>query len=73
MGARAIAAWVVLDHAVTPATPAGRPDVFPTLQLRISDFRILSDPTTGRTLVPGPVGRGSVCPDDPHAICAPLG
>jgi len=72
-GARTITAWVVLDHAVTPATPDGRPDVFPTLQLRISDIRQLSDATTGRTLVPGALGVGAVCPDDPHAICAPLG
>jgi hypothetical protein len=72
-GARTITAWVVLDHAVTPATPDGRPDVFPTLQLRISDFRLLSDATTGRSLVPGPLGRGAVCPDDAHAICVPLG
>jgi hypothetical protein len=72
MGARTITAWVVLDHAVTPATPAGRPEVFPTLQLRISDFRLLSAPTAGRSLVPGPLGRGAVCPDDAHAICVPL-
>jgi hypothetical protein len=73
MGARTITAWVVLDHAVTPATPAGRPEVFPTLQLRISDFRLLSDPTAGRTLVPGPLGRGAVCSDNADAICVPLG
>jgi hypothetical protein len=72
-GARTITAWVVLDHAVTPATPDGRPEVFPTLHLRISDFRLLSDATTGRSLVPGPLGRGTVCPDDAHAICVPLG
>jgi hypothetical protein len=74
MGARTITAWVVLDHAVTPATPAGRPEVFPTLQLRISDFRLLSDATTvERRLVPGALGVGAACADDPAAICVPLG
>jgi hypothetical protein len=72
-GAPTITAWVVLGHAVTPATPQGRPEVFPTLQLRISRFRMLSDATTGRTLVPGTLGRGTACPDDPAAICVPLG
>ena len=73
-GARTITAWVVLDRAVTPASPQGRPEVFPTLQLRISHLRMLSDPTGGgRTLVPGTVRRGALCPDDPSAICAPLG
>lgn len=72
-GARTITAWVVLDQAVTPATPDGRPEVFPSLQLRISHLRMLSDPAGGRTLVPGALGRGAVCPDDPGAICVPLG
>lgn len=73
-GARAITAWVVLQRAVTPATPAGRPEVFPTLQLRISDLRQLSDPTTvQRRLVPGALGVGAPCADDARAICVPLG
>jgi hypothetical protein len=73
-GARAITAWVVLAWAVTPATPDGRPEVFPTLQLRISDLRELDDPTTvRRRLVPGTLGIGSPCADDARAICVPLG
>jgi hypothetical protein len=73
-GARAITAWVVLARAVTPATPDGRPEVFPTLQLRISDLRELSDPTTvERRLVPGALGIGASCADDARAICVPLG
>jgi len=72
-GAPTLTAWVVLDQAVTPATPAGRPEVFPTLQLRISYLRLLAGPTSGRTLVPGALGVGAVCLDDPAAICVPLG
>lgn len=72
-GARTVTAWVVLDRAVTPATPQGRPEVFPTLQLRISHVRMLSAPTGGRTLVPGPLAGGALCPDDPDALCVPLG
>ena len=73
-GARAITAWVVLQRAVTPETPAGRPEVFPTLQLRISDLRQLSDPwTVQRRLVPGSFGVGAACAGDPRAICVPLG
>jgi hypothetical protein len=73
-GARVITAWVVLARAVTPATPDGRPEVFPTLQLRISDLRELDDPTTvRRRLVPGALGIGAPCADDANAICVPLG
>jgi hypothetical protein len=73
MGARTIDAWVVLDQVVTPATPQGRAEVFPTLQLRISRLRMLSDATSGRAVVPGPLSSGAVCPDEPGAICVPLG
>lgn len=73
-GARTITAWVVLGHAVTPATPAGRPEVFPTLQLRISSLRQLSDATTvERRLVPGALAVGAACADDSAEICVPLG
>jgi hypothetical protein len=73
-GARAITAWVVLARAVTPATPDGRPEVFPTLQLRISDLREMHDATTvQRRLVPGALGVGAACADDARAICVPLG
>ena len=73
-GAPILTAWVVLERAVTPQTPDGRPEVFPTLQLRISDLRQLSDPwTLQRRLVPGSLGVGAACADDPGAICVPLG
>jgi hypothetical protein len=73
-GARSITAWVVLERAVTPTTPDGRPEVFPTLQLRVSDLRELDDPTTiRRRLVPGTFAVGAVCTDDARAICARLG
>jgi hypothetical protein len=73
-GARAITAWVVLSRAVTPATPDGRPEVFPTVQLRISDLREMHDATTvQRRLVPGALGTGAPCADDARAICVPLG
>jgi len=73
-GARVITAWVVLQRAVTAATPAGRPEVFPTLQLRISDLRELSGPdSVVRRLVPGALRVGAVCADDPRAICVRLG
>ena len=77
MGARTITAWVVLGSAVTPATPTGRPEVFPTLQLRISDLRLFTDPYRNdpatAPLVPGPLGVGAACADDARAICVPLG
>ena len=73
-GAPSITAWVVLGHAVTPAAPSGRPEAFPTLQLRISDLRQLADATTvERSLLPGTLSVGTVCADDPRAICVPLG
>lgn len=73
MGARAVTGYVVLDRAVTAATPEGRPEVFPTLQLRISDLRSFPDPTRITALTPGELSVGQVCADDPTAICVPLG
>ena len=73
MGARSITAWVVLDGAVGPATPQGRPEVFPTLQLRISHLRRVADAAAQHRLVPGPFTTGGACADDPNAICVPLG
>jgi len=73
MGAKTIHAWVVLDRAVTAATPAGRPEVFPTLQLRISDLRRFASSGSTQTLVPGPFTVGATCPDDADEICVPLG
>jgi hypothetical protein len=73
MGARTVAAFVVLDQAVTPATPEGRAAVFPTLQLRISDLRVFEDEMHQRSLGVGDLTIGAACPDDPAAICVPLG
>jgi hypothetical protein len=73
MNAADVTGYVVLDRAVTPATPAGRPDVFPTLGLRISELRLFSDPEQVRTLGVGDLSVGAVCPDDPESICVALG
>jgi hypothetical protein len=73
MKAADVTGYVVLDRAVTPATPDGRPDVFPTLGLRISELRLFSDPEDVRRLVPGDLSVGAACPDDAEAICVPLG
>ncbi len=71
--AAVVTGYVVLDRAVTSATPDGRPDVFPTLGLRISELRWFSDPEDVRTLEPGDLSVGAACPDDPEAICVSLG
>lgn len=73
MGASSISGWVVLDGAVTSTTPQGRPEVFPTLQLRFSDFRVFSDPAAQRRAAPLAPTVGALCPDDPSALCVSLG
>lgn len=73
MGAATITGYVVLDDAVTAATPEGRAAVFPTVQLRISDLRVFTDPERVRRLTVGDLTVGAPCPDDPDAICVPLG
>ena len=73
MGAPTVTTYVVLDQAVTPATPDGRSAVFPTLQLRISDLRVFSDQSQQRRLGVGALTVGDPCADDPDAICVPLG
>lgn len=73
MGAASVSGWVVLDRAVTAATPQGRPEVFPTLQLRFSDFRIFSDPTEQHHVTPSTPTVGALCPDDATAVCVSLG
>ena len=73
MGAPTVTTYVVLDQAVTPATPDGRSEVFPTLQLRISDLRVFSDQSQQRGLRVGALTVGAPCADDPDAICVPLG
>jgi hypothetical protein len=72
MGAPTVTGFVVLDDAVTSATPDGRADVFPTLRLRISDLRVFTDPERVRPLTVGEMAVGAACPDDPEAICVPL-
>jgi hypothetical protein len=73
MGAPTVTTYVVLDQAVTPATPDGRSAVFPTLQLRISDLRVFSDQSQQRGLGVVALSVGAACADDPDAICVPLG
>jgi hypothetical protein len=73
MGAATVAGYVVLDEAVSAGTPGGRAEVFPTLRLRISELRLFSDPEQVRTLEVGDLSVGAPCPDDPEAICVPLG
>jgi hypothetical protein len=72
MGAATVSVFIVLDQAVTPAFPMGRSDVFPTLQLRISELRWFSDPGAQRPLTVGGMSIGAACADDPAAICVPL-
>jgi hypothetical protein len=68
-----VTSYVVLDRAVTPTTPEGRPAVFPTLQARIDHIRV-RDPEGGqRRLTAGPGPVGAACSDDPGALCVPLG
>ena len=73
MNAATVTGYVVLDQAVTPATPDGRPDVFPTLGLRISDLRLFSHPEDVRRSGSANWRSAPPCPDDPEAICVPLG
>ena len=73
MGAATVTGFVVLDEAVTAATPDGRADVFPTLRLRISELRLFADPEHVRSLTLGELSIGAACPDDTEAICVSLG
>jgi hypothetical protein len=73
MGAETVSVYVVLDQAVTAATPDGRSEVFPTMQLRISDLRLISDRSDVRGLGVGQLSVGAACADAPDAICVPLG
>ncbi|WP_138758323.1 hypothetical protein [Modestobacter altitudinis] len=72
-GTNRVTGYVVLDHAVTAATPQGRDDVLATLQLRISSLRLRSDTGAEQPLAVGAVTTGAVCADDPDALCVPLG
>ena len=73
MGKATITAWIVLDRAVTPETPGGRPEVFPTLELRISDMRRFAGNGSAQTFTVGPLTVGDACADDPDALCVSLG
>jgi hypothetical protein len=72
-GRSVIDGYVVLADAVTPATPDGRPEVFPTLELRVGELRLFTDPEAQRSLTIGQVTVGAPCPDDEGALCVPLG
>jgi hypothetical protein len=65
--------YVFLDQAVTAATPDGRAEVFPTLELRISDLRFMPEPDDERPLAVGALSTGAPCADDADAVCVPLG
>jgi hypothetical protein len=67
-GQALITGYVVLDQALTPSTPEGRPDVFRTLRLRVSDIR-----SSGRPVIIGSPSVGSLCPGTENQLCAPLG
>ena len=72
MGATTATVYVIVDQAVTPAFPDGRADVFPTLELEISQLRWFRDPGSVRTLGVGGMSVGAACADDPAAICVSL-
>jgi hypothetical protein len=72
-GAQLITGYLVLDQAVTPATPQGRLDVFSSLQLKISNLRQFDDHNVPRPLLVGTPTVGQSCPGDQAAVCAPLG
>jgi hypothetical protein len=65
--------YVVLDQAVGPATPQGRAEVFPTLQLRVDHLRLRDYDGSETPLTLGPLTVGAACPDDAGAICTPAG
>jgi hypothetical protein len=71
-GAQLIRGYVVLDHAVTAASPQGRPDVLSSLQLKISNLRQFDD-SAPRALSVGTPTVGQSCPGAQDAVCAPLG
>ncbi len=68
MGQEVITGYVVLDRAFTAATPQGRPDVFRSLGLRISNIRLSDRPAEVH-----PPAVGSFCPGTRSDLCASLG
>jgi hypothetical protein len=65
--------YVVLDQAVGPATPQGRAEVFPTLQVRLDDLRIRTYGGHETPLTLGALTAGTACDDDDGAFCVALG
>ncbi|SDP41484.1 hypothetical protein SAMN05660199_03850 [Klenkia soli] len=63
-------AYVVLQDAVGPATPQGRPDVVSSLEIRVDDLRRHASGDAPLRLTAPTVG--ALCPDDDDAICVPL-
>jgi hypothetical protein len=63
-----VTGYVVLDQAFTSSTPQGRPDVFRSLQLRVSDIRL-----SGRPATITPPTIGALCPGTQNELCASLG
>jgi hypothetical protein len=63
-------AYVVLQDAVGPATPQGRPDVVSSLEIRLDHLRRHASGDAPIRL-PQPT-VGALCPDDDDAICVPL-
>jgi hypothetical protein len=72
-GPDVVTGYVVLDQAVSAATPQGRAEVFPTLQARIDHLRVKDGETlVERTLHVTAVQVGTQCPDNDDAFCVPL-
>lgn len=68
MDQQVITGYVVLDPAFTSSTPQGRPDVFRSLQLRVSDIQY-----GGRRPIVSAPTVGSLCPGTQDELCASLG
>jgi hypothetical protein len=68
VGQARITGYVVLDQAFAASTPQGRPDVFRTLQLRVSNIRF-----SGRPATVSPPTVGSLCPGTEDELCVSLG
>ena len=71
-GAATVTVFVVVDRAVSPEFPGGRAEVFPTLELEISNLRWFREPGSVRTLAAGEMSVGTACSHDATAICVSL-
>ena len=63
-------AYVVLQDAVGPTTPQGRPDVVSSLRIRVDHLRRHASGDAPIRLTQPTVG--ALCPDDDDAVCVPL-